>query len=792
MKYILKPAMLFRFFFVFYLGLIGFSQFAAAQCIPASDPDLNDDGVVSLADLYIITSAFGVLQPDVRADINCDGSINSVDVAYVRAAFGKTYEVEPDDSDNPVNKFLLDSSALQIEGVVPNQFNDVSNPIVFVLRGADFYQDVSEIDLKVNGVTIPSTELIINDRSITAKSVLVDGRNDVELSAVDTFGRPLYHSATIWAGSNTLTIDIVDQNGFKVLDPVDVLVQLSDDLAVSFQTQTDSGVAEVPNLPFRTVLIEVASTDNRRGYASVIGAEPLSTVTLREIGTPSSVDNNDFSKGAQGWDINLSPVDIVPHVEDIAPLSMAEISQAEFPQGSSTQMLEKISPNTTVTKSLLLNDGANDVELVQQDRKTAHDSSLMSSTQKESTVSVLTSLVNNDLVLNTSGQGAQSISRTFTAGLGVTGVRIRYRFVTSEVPAGFFGSEFNDTFSISIRSRLAGQESSEASSMNGLGLGAFNGSGSTDWREVTLLLDGSGDDVQIDASVANVGDGLLDSQVVIDFVEEIRDQVRPSLKWNKTVGGLDLSYEVLGGNLVNSATISVYWANGTTFASRTGLPIFTHTVPAGTGVGQGQNISIDGALLAANPTSSTHLIATAGETLVGSVADVSINFGANANAAVVSSAMIDAIKDALRAAGQTVATITSSARTPEDQARAMFINLVNPSNSVAQNVSNQLGLYASPGDSVINSFVSETQGQTREQIIGNQASVRAAMVAEINAQGCENVSRHCSGIGSASVVDVGASAFNGSNAPLFVNAIRNRVSRFINETNTNGCYHLEL
>jgi hypothetical protein len=39
-----------------------------------------------------------------------------------------------------------------------------------------------------------------------------------------------------------------------------------------------------------------------------------------------------------------------------------------------------------------------------------------------------------------------------------------------------------------------------------------------------------------------VGDAQLDSQVIVDFVGEEEDQVRPSLAWNATQGGLDLSF----------------------------------------------------------------------------------------------------------------------------------------------------------------------------------------------------------------------------------------------------------
>ena len=154
--------------------------------------------------------------------------------------------------------------------------------------------------------------------------------------------------------------------------------------------------------------------------------------------------------------------------------------------------------------------------------------------------------------------------------------------------------------------------------------------------------------------------------------------------------------------------------------------------------------------------------------------------------------MVDIIKDGLRAAGQTSATITSTARTPADQARAMFQNLVNPSNTVATNIVNQLNLYAPPGDAVVNSFATAVVGLTLAQINAMSAAIQATMEAEINNQGPSNVSRHCADPAIVSVVDVGASAFNATNGNLFVGSVSARTSRFIDERGTNGAFHLEL
>ena len=128
--------------------------------------------------------------------------------------------------------------------------------------------------------------------------------------------------------------------------------------------------------------------------------------------------------------------------------------------------------------------------------------------------------VNQDLQLSTSGIGPQSMSRTFIPMAGAKSVTIRYRFITSEVPGGYFGSQYNDYYSISIRGKNGSSIVSEQNSMNGLGLSAFNyATGATAWKEVTLPLTVDNDIIQVDVLVANVEDGLYDSQVEVDFID---------------------------------------------------------------------------------------------------------------------------------------------------------------------------------------------------------------------------------------------------------------------------------
>jgi hypothetical protein len=125
-----------------------------------------------------------------------------------------------------------------------------------------------------------------------------------------------------------------------------------------------------------------------------------------------------------------------------------------------------------------------------------------------------------DLRLTTSGERQQSVSRTFEAEAGVRSVSVRYRYITEEVPAGWFGNQFNDFYNVSIRTRKAGGLVIDGNSLNGLGLSKFDSAGATGWFELEIPIAPGGDTVQVDAAVANVADGLLDSYLVVDRIEK--------------------------------------------------------------------------------------------------------------------------------------------------------------------------------------------------------------------------------------------------------------------------------
>ena len=159
-----------------------------------------------------------------------------------------------------------------------------------------------------------------------------------------------------------------------------------------------------------------------------------------------------------------------------------------------------------------------------------------------------------------------------------------------------------------------------------------------------------------------------------------------------------------------------------------------------------------------------------------------INFGPNANQAVVSAHSKTILREILSHAGLDECLITSTSRTPADQARIMFNNIE------AHGVAAQKALYAA-GDQVIDVYVAKkSAGKTATQI-------KAAMEAKIKAIGPEKVSHHCADPTKLNVTDVAPASIADKHA--FENAVNvarssGKVSRFITPNNGDPAYHIEI
>jgi hypothetical protein len=159
--------------------------------------------------------------------------------------------------------------------------------------------------------------------------------------------------------------------------------------------------------------------------------------------------------------------------------------------------------------------------------------------------------------------------------------------------------------------------------------------------------------------------------------------------------------------------------------------------------------------------------------------DAEITFGPNAKPKDVTPHSLAILEDILRAAGLTSALISSTARTPADQARVMYDNLE------ANGVVHQKKLYAAAGDEVIDVYAaSKAAGKTPSQI-------KADMEAKIVELGPTRVSHHAADPAVLNVFDVAPSSITKKAAFEKAVAADKRVSKFLLPPADPG-YHLEI
>jgi hypothetical protein len=158
---------------------------------------------------------------------------------------------------------------------------------------------------------------------------------------------------------------------------------------------------------------------------------------------------------------------------------------------------------------------------------------------------------------------------------------------------------------------------------------------------------------------------------------------------------------------------------------------------------------------------------------------VEIKFGSNAKKENVTNFSLKVLEDILQAAGLRGALITSTARTPADQARVMFNNIV------ATSVAKQKQLYAAAGDAVIDEYVKAKKAKK------TPIEIKAAMEAKINSIGPTKVSHHAADPNVLCVFDVAPSSI--AKKAEFEKAVKadRRVKKFIVPP-LDPAYHLEI
>jgi hypothetical protein len=255
------------------------------------------------------------------------------------------------------------------------------------------------------------------------------------------------------------------------------------------------------------------------------------------------------------------------------------------------------------------------------------------------------------------------------------------------------------------------------------------------------------------------------------------DIVATSLRWNPKAGGLTLRYDILRANLPSDPPLDVglYWASGRTQNDAISRISTGNPIPSQRKMGS-YTYNVPGWRLRDAPPGTTHILLVVDpdnqlsdadpRNNVFALQDVVVNYKTDARQ-VLSEYTVGIIKDALRYAGQKSGFITSTYRTPRDQAQAMYNNILK------NGAASQYALYGAAGEAVIDAFVAaraEYNKARKQDPSTPKPDYVSIMEAKIIEVGPGNVSKHCSeSYSQLQVVDISYSRI--TNAAMFHRAL---------------------
>ena len=203
-------------------------------------------------------------------------------------------DVPPSDDDESLSGGRI--STVLTEGTL----YPVGTDVVLTVTGAEFSLNENEVTFLHNEKIVKS--LTVSPGEISAPNLLVDGRNEIVMYTNDSNNHQLTFGMTLWAGSHTAYINVVNESGQSVT--ADLKLRLADDETVGTDAVAQEGIYQAIDLPARTVIIEATTSSNEFGSAALIGGmDTAITIEVKGIGEASAIDNNDFSQGLSGWTI---------------------------------------------------------------------------------------------------------------------------------------------------------------------------------------------------------------------------------------------------------------------------------------------------------------------------------------------------------------------------------------------------------------------------------------------------------------------------------------------------------
>lgn len=359
-----------------------------------------------------------------------------------------------------------------------NTFNSVFNQLCIRLEGPliphEVLIDTNRTVLGVNDQLVNMSLVELNESTICTISggqqLFQDGENNIFFFSKLEQKYPIILSETVYAGMHIAKVTLVDSisNIFQTESTVTATLASNPVVKEEIKTSDGTGCVIFEDLSSETIVLTAQTNKNEFGTMGVIGGSNV-TIMIVSFDENSGFDNKDFSLELKGWNtLRAAAIELIP---------IDEITEAIEPN-SRNRFLGLPTPKFGCR-------------------------------------------------LSTGGKmGESHASYTFRTPEEPSVITIQYQFQTDEFLGGYYGSKYNDYYSVSVRAHPPGDLSVidnpsewilvEQSSMNSFPKSAFdNSSGTTELRSLSFVKPRRSESVQVDFVVANVRDHLYDSSIII-------------------------------------------------------------------------------------------------------------------------------------------------------------------------------------------------------------------------------------------------------------------------------------
>ena len=298
-------------------------------------------------------------------------------------------------------------------------------------------------------------------------------------------------------GFNTANIPIILQFSCPILDTSNYVLFSTDANTPIIDTNSTNASITIPagfppgNTLLTLVALDIYGLPLFFSFSLYFGIIPVPVQVLYQNGTAAvnvSVQMNltDFARVSQSITTDSNGIALFTHVPPFTISIFARTTDNQIG-------LAGIKPTSDIITVRLIPFG----------------SSINPQRRRRQTTNVPFTVFTNNV------EGLQTRSTSFMSEKNATEVYAEYQFITQEVPGGYFGTQFNDYFSVTLRSD-SGNYRTITQSMNSLGLGAFDyASGAAAKTKLTMPVGKNPESIQIDIGVANVADAAFQSQLTI-------------------------------------------------------------------------------------------------------------------------------------------------------------------------------------------------------------------------------------------------------------------------------------